>query len=113
MRLKNLCDVYVYEPISIKKDGETSLKWKYKGHQRINRQQDIGELDINSAGIIDFDKYKLRFDYNYDIQKNDGISFEKLDIENDYTLLPPQYHITSKTKVGKSILCSCEIYYGE
>lgn len=114
MKLKNLIDVYIYEPISIKNDGETYLKWKYKYKKRLNVQQDIGELDVNSAGLIDFDKIKIRLDYDLDIKKQDGISLKKLSLNEDlYAKESPKYRVTTKTKIGKTIICSCEIYHGE
>lgn len=114
MKLKNLVPIYVYEVASIKQYGETTLKWKYKDEMKLNIQQDIGELDVNSAGIIDFEKIKVRMDYDYNLNKSDGISFKKLEIGKDgYAIKAPEYKVISKTKAGRTITCQCEIYHGE
>lgn len=114
MKLKNLTLCYLYENIPTKHYGETTLKWKYKNEIRMNVQQDIGELDVNSAGLIDFDKIKARIDYDVNLNKNDGISFKKLEIDEEgYAIVAPQYKVVSKTKVGEAITYQCEIYHGE
>ncbi len=114
MKLKNLYLCYLYEPIPQKELGETILKWKYKCEKRMNVQQDIGQLDVNSAGLIDFDKIKIRTDYDIDLNKQDGLSFELLKLDDDgYAIKPPLYRVSSKTKVGTTTTYSCEIYHGE
>lgn len=113
MRLKNLIDVWVYSPKVVKTDGETSKKWAFKDKLRLNVQQDINELDRNTAGLIDYDKIKIRNDRDISIEKNDGISLNEIPIEDGYTLNSPQYIVISKTKVGKSVTCVCEINHGE
>lgn len=114
MKLKNLVNCWIYELETTKKDGETSKKWKYKDCKRLNVQQDINELDRNSAGLIDYDKIKIRNDCSISLNKNDGISLSELELdENSYTLKSPQYKVVSCTKVGKSTTYTCEIYHGE
>lgn len=113
MRLKNLIDVWVYSPEITKNDGETHKQWKYKGKIKLNSQQDINELDRNSAGLIDYEKIKLRYDYDISINKNDGISLTKLSIADGYSIERPKYIVKSKTKVGKSLTIVCETNHGE
>lgn len=113
MRLKNLVDVWVYSPKTTKKDGETRKKWAYKGKLKLNVQQDINELDRNSAGLIDYDKIKIRYDRDISIEKNDGVSLTEISIVDGYLIEPPQYIVKSKTKVGKGLTLVCEINHGE
>lgn len=113
MRLKDLTDVWVYSPKTETIDGETSKKWVYKDKLKLNVQQDINELDRNVAGLIDYDKIKIRFDQNISIEKNDGISLTEIKIENDILQDKPQYIVKSKIKVGRSITCVCEINHGK
>ena len=114
MKLKNLIDCWIYELEETKKDGETSKKWKYKDFKRLNVQQDINELDRNPAGLIDYDKIKIRNDCSINLNKNDGISLFELELdENGYTLKSPQYKVVSCPKVGKTTTYTCEIYHGE
>lgn len=114
MKLKNLKMCHIYSSVPTKKDGETLKKWQYKTSLKLNCQQDINELDVNSAGLIDYDKIKLRIDYDVPINKNDGISFKKIDIdENGYVTEPPKYIVIAKPKIGKTTTFTCEIYHGE
>lgn len=113
MRIKNLVTCYVYSPIKKKIDGETSVAWQYKDEFELNSQQDINELDVNEAGVVDYDRLKIRIDYDVDIQKGDGISFKKLKIENGITKTPPEYKVIAKPRVGKATTYTCEIYHGE
>ena len=113
MRIKNLIDVWVYSPKITKIDGETAKKWAFKTKLKLNVQQDINELDRNTAGLIDYDKIKLRNDRDISIDKNDGISLKAISMEDGYASKPPQYIVVSKTKVGKSTTCVCEINHGE
>lgn len=114
MRLKDLKTCYVYLPISTKEYGETSLKWSLRGSYPLNVQQDISELDRTSTGLIDYDRVKLRSDFDYGIEKNDGISFEELELDdNGYAKTPPKFRVLSDPRVGKSITYTCDIYHGE
>lgn len=113
MKLKNLMTCYIYSPVNKKIDGENQIKWQYKGNFRLNVQQDINELDINEAGVIDYDKLKIRVDYEVDIKKGDGISLTQLELEDNLSKEPPKYKVISKPKVGKTITYTCEIYHGE
>nr|DAG95491.1 MAG TPA: hypothetical protein [Crassvirales sp.] len=113
MKIKNLSKVWVYTPKPTKKDGETTIKWEYKRDYMLNVQQDINELDSNKAGLIDYDRIKVRIDYPIDISKNDGISLEELPVEGRYTTIPPKYRVISNPKIGKSTTFTCDIYHGE
>lgn len=113
MKLKNLTKCYIYSPIVVSLDGEKTKKWQYKNTLYLNVQQDISELDRNSAGTIDYDRLKIRTDYNYNLEKNDGISFEELTISNDYTTVPPKYVVIANPKIGKTTNYTCERYHGE
>lgn len=113
MRLKNLKDVWVYSLESIKKDGETQKKWLYKSKLKLNIQQDVNELDRNSAGLIDYDRIKIRNDKNVLIEKNDGISLTEIPISKGYATKAPQYIVKSKTQVGKGLTMVCEVNHGE
>lgn len=113
MKIKDLTKIYVYSPIYKKIDGETTKKWQYKDCYKVNVQQDISELDSNSAGVIDFDRIKIRIDYDIDIVKNDGISLEELSIEDGFTTEAPKYKVISNPKIGKCTTYTCDVYYGE
>jgi len=108
MKLINLIKCYVYEPIKIKTDGEVSTKWKYKGTFLLNKQQDVNELDKNMAGYIDYEVAKLRTDKVFDINKNDGISFEKLKLDEK-----PNYTVAGSLCVGRSTTYTINTYHGE
>lgn len=114
MKLKNLCSCFIYTPVKRKVDGETSKRWKYKTTIKMNAQQDLNELDRNEAGIIDYDKLKVRIDYIVDIEKNDGFSLQELELDDEgYTKEPPKYVVIAKPKIGKTTTYTCEIYHGE
>lgn len=113
MKLKDLKICYIYSPIKNKVDGETRINWQYKDTLRLNVQQDINELDVNEAGIIDYDKLKIRVDYEVDIKKGDGISLVELEIENNFAKEKPKYKVISMPKVGTTTTYTCEIYHGE
>lgn len=108
MRLNLLTDVYVYSKIETKVDGETSNVWEYKDTVKLNAQQDVNELDRNSAGVIDYEVIKLRTDKPVNVIKNDGISFEMLEEK-----AKPPYLVNSVTKIGNTILIICKTYKGD
>ena len=114
MRLINLTKCYFYEPIKEKNDGEISTKWKFKNEYLLNKQQDVNELDKNMAGYIDFEVVKLRTDKKLDINKNDGVAFEKL--ENDekgFTIKKPSHTIIGLLNVGRCTTYTINTYHGE
>ena len=113
MKLKNLKECFIYSQSVVSLDGEKTKRWKYKNTLFLNIQQDISELDRNSAGTIDYDRLKIRTDYDYDIKNNDGVSFNRLEELDGYTVLPPKYVVISNPKVGKTTTYTCERYHGE
>ncbi len=114
MKLVNLKCVYFYSPVESKTDGEIQKRWKYKDKKRLNKQDDINELDRNSAGTIDYDRTKLLIDYDINLNKGDGVSLKEIEIDSEgYTIEPPQYIVIAKPKIGKKTTYTCEIYHGE
>lgn len=114
MLIKNLVDCWIYELETIKIDGETLKKWKYKKNKKLNVQQDIDELDINQVGVIDYDKLKIRTDHAVDIEKGNGISLYELKVDDKgYTIETPKYKVIASPKVGKTTTYTCEVYYGD
>lgn len=114
MKLINLVDCWIYKPETKKVDGENIKKWVYKDHKKLNVQQDVNELDRNSAGLIDYDRIKIRIDYEVSIEKNDGISLKELETDSDgYTVEAPTYKVIAKPKIGRTTTYTCEIYHGE
>lgn len=113
MRLKNLSKVYIYEPRKELVSGEYQTQWLYKGSEWINPQQDINELDRNTAGYVDTEIVKLRTDKMFDINKNDGISFTELKLdENGFaTISKPFYIVEGNPKIGKTTTYSLKLYH--
>ena len=113
MRLRDLTKCYIYSVTTTKSHGESTKHWSYKGEYDLNVQQDINELDKNQAGLIDFNIIKIRTDYDYDIEKNDYVSFSQLEIVEGYTTTPPEYRVENKVKVGTTTTYTCNLYNGE
>lgn len=113
MKLKNLAKCYIYSPLKVKKDGDRLTSWKYKDTLELNVQQDISELDINEAGIIEYNRLKIRADYEVNLQKGDGISFKMLETKNNIAIESPKYKVIAMPKIGKLTTYTCEIYHGE
>lgn len=114
MKLINLVKCYVYEPIKKKADGEISTKWKYKDTFLLNKQQDVNELDKNMAGYIDFEVVKLRTDKVFNINKNDGISFKELKLDEDnYSIDKPSHIVVGSLNVGRCTTYTLNTYHGE
>lgn len=130
MRLRNLVQVLVFSPTEVNTKGEYSTKWTYKGTAHLNKQQDLNELDRNSAGEIDYEIIKLHTDTVQDIVKGDGISFIARDgiryqgdlilYNGDPVLLrgmefsvPPDYIVSDCPIIGKSRVYSCKKNNGE
>lgn len=126
MRLKDLTTIYVYESKKQNVFGETEIEWYFKGKTHLNKQQDISELDRNSAGEINYDIYKLRFDKEVIVQKenddtfktlekNDGISFEELETDENGKLLnnlTPAYIVNADSKIDNAVTYTCVKYEG-
>ena len=110
MLLKDLSKVWISEYEEINNYGEKEKTWKYKGTAYLNLQQDISELDRNSAGEIDYDILNARTDKTYDIEKGNGISLSDISEESSFI---PDYKVTDNPKIGKTTLYKLEKYNGD
>lgn len=105
MLLKDLTKVWISEYEKINDHGETKKVWKYKGIAYLNLQQDLNELDRNSAGEVDYSIENARTDMEYDIQKGNGISISDISKLDSFV---PDYLVTDCPKVRKTILYKLE-----
>lgn len=110
MLLKDLTKVWISEYEDINKHGEKDKKWKYKGIAYLNLQQDISELDRNSAGEVDYSIENARTDMEYDIKKGNGISISDISKLDSFI---PDYLVTDCPKIGKTTLYKLEKYNGD
>lgn len=115
MRIIDLKQVYIYEPEKQLISGEYTTNWIFKGTEWLNSQQDINELDRNSAGEIDYEKIKLRTDRDLNISKGDGISFDKLQVDSKNKVIDdkPSYIVESMPTIGKTTVYSIITNNGE
>lgn len=118
MRIKNLSKVYIYSPKKELVNGEYFTTWFFKVEDWLNAQQDINELNRNSAGEIDYEIVKLRIDreIDIDIDKGDGISFEPLEVDENKMVInggKPDYLVENKPKIGKTTLFTLATNNGE
>lgn len=116
MRIKNLSKIYIYKPDKKLIKGEYFTNWIFKGEDWLNAQQDIDELNRNSAGEIDYEIVKLRIDREVDIDKGDGISFSPLEVDEDNKVIndgKPDYLVENKPKIGKTTLYTLITNNGE
>lgn len=110
MLLKDLTKVWISEYEKINDHGETKKVWKYKGIAYLNLQQDISELDRNSAGEVDYSIENARTDMEYDIKKGNGISISDISKLDSFI---PDYLVTDCPKIGKTTLYKLEKYNGD
>lgn len=110
MLLRDLTKVWVSEYEEIKEHGEPRKKWKYKGIVWLNLQQDVNELDRNSAGETDYSIVNGRTTFKYDIQKSNGISLT--DISNIDSFIP-DYTVSDNPETGNTTLYKLKQYNGE
>ena len=110
MLLKDLTKVWISEYEKINDHGETKKVWKYKGIAYLNLQQDLNELDSNSAGEVDYSIENARTDMNYDIQKGNGISLTDISKLDSFI---PDYLVTDCPKIGKTTLYKLEKNNGD
>ena len=110
MLLKDLTKVWISEYEKINDHGETKKKWKYKSIAYLNLQQDLNELDRNSAGEVDYSIENARTDMEYDIQKGNGISISDISKLDSFI---PDYTVTDDPKIGKTTLYKLEKYNGD
>lgn len=106
MKLIDLTKIYVYKPSKKLIKGEFETKWFYKGETFLNVQQDVNELNRNSAGEIDYEIVKLRIDKKVNINKGDGISFNPLEVNETLEVINgvPDYIVKNKPVIGKTTL---------
>lgn len=113
---KDLTEVWISEYEEVSNHGEKSKVWRFKGIKTknktafLNLQQDINELDRNSAGEIDYSVVNARTDREYDIQKGNGISLK--DISNIDSFVP-DYTVSDNPKIGNTTLYKLKQYNGE
>lgn len=106
MRIKNLKKLYIYTPVKNLVSGDYETKWIFKCYEWLNNQQDIDELNRNSAGEIDYEIVKLRTDKVLNIAKGDGISFDPLEVNKNNEVIngKPSYIVENKPTIGKTTL---------
>ena len=110
MLLKDLTKVWISEYEKVNDHGETKKVWKYKGIAYLNLQQDLNELDRNSAGEVDYSIENARTDMNYDIQKGNGISLTDISRLESFI---PDYLVTDCPKIGNTTLYKLEKNNGD
>ena len=140
MLLKDLTKVWVSEYEETNEHGEKRKKWKFKGKiltvtevneaqvnkldktkvkslsgnnmgvAYLNLQQDISELDRNSAGEVDYSIENARTDMEYDIKKGNGISLTDISKLDSFI---PDYTVTDCPKIGNTTLYKLEKYNGD
>lgn len=91
------------EIAKLSKDNINGIAW-------LNLQQDINELDRNSAGEIDYSIVNARTNQNYDIRKGDGISLTDISKLDSFI---PDYIVTDCPKIGNTTLYKLEKYNGD
>ena len=105
MLLKDLTKVWVSEYQKVNDHGETKKVWKFKSIAYLNLQQDLNELDRNSAGEVDYSIENARTDMDYDIQKGNGISLTDISKLDSFI---PDYLVADDPKIGKTTLYKLE-----
>lgn len=110
MLLKDLTKVWVSEYEKINNHGETKKAWKYKDIAYLNLQQDLNELDRNSAGEVDYSIENARTDMDYDIKKGNGISLTDISKLDSFV---PDYLVTDCPKIGNTTLYKLEKNNGD
>lgn len=116
MIAKDLTEVWISEYEEVNNHGEKSKVWKFKELKTktktafLNLQQDINELDRNSAGEIDYSVVNARTDREYDIQKGNGISLTDISKLESFV---PDYTVSDNPKIGSTTLYKLKQYNGE
>jgi len=113
-KLNKLTQVWVCTPTRQNIDGEYTTVWNFKNISEngvhLNLQQDLDELDRNSAGDIDYDIQKARTTLNYNIEKGDGICLT--DISESQNIVP-DYEVKAISKIGNTDVYTLKQYHGE
>lgn len=99
MKVVNLTQIWVCSPNRTNVKGEFTTVWEYKGTEYLNLQQDLNELDRNTAGEIDYSIYRGRTDSTSIISKGDGIYLTNVSSSINPT---PTYIVKGTVKIGKS-----------
>ena len=116
MLAKDLTEVWISEYEEVSNHGEKSKVWRFKELKTknktafLNLQQDINELDRNSAGEIDYSIINARTDREYDIQKGNGISLKDISSIDSFV---PDYTVSDNPKIGNTTLYKLKQYNGE
>lgn len=116
MTYKELKEVWILDYTKKNNHGEKEKVWQFKklntktGTAFLNCQQDLNELDITSAGTVDYTIENARTTYNYEINKGNGICFHDISKEEK---LKPDYIVSDKITVGKTTLYKLKKYNGE
>ncbi|HIU51410.1 MAG TPA: hypothetical protein IAB70_02110 [Candidatus Merdicola faecigallinarum] len=110
MLLKDLTEVWISKYEKVSDHGEIKKIWKYKDMAYLNLQQDLNELDRNSAGEVDYGIENARTDMEYDIQKGNGISLKDISKLDSFI---PDYTVTDCPKIGNTTLYKLEKYNGD
>lgn len=110
MLLKDLTKVWISEYEKVNDHGEDNKKWKYKDIAYLNLQNDLNELDRNSAGEVDYSIENARTDMDYDIKKGNGISLTDISKLSNFV---PDYKVTDCPKIGNTTLYKLEKYNGD
>lgn len=110
MKLLNLTKVWVCRAERVNLNGEPFNIYHYKGIAYLSLQQDLNELDKNSAGIVDHETYKGRTDKNYDIINTDGICLT--DISKSKNIIP-DYIVAKSPKIGRTTTYTLNKYNGD
>lgn len=110
MLLKDLTEVWISKYEKVSDHGEIKKIWKYKDMAYLNLQQDLNELDRNSAGEVDYSIENARTDMEYDIQKGNGISLKDISKLDSFI---PDYTVTDCPKIGNTTLYKLEKYNGD
>ncbi len=113
-KLNKLTEVWVCTPTRQNIDGEYTTVWNYKNISKngvhLNLQQDLNELDRNTAGKVDYDIQKARTTLNYNIEKGDGICLT--DISESENIIP-DYEVTDTPVIGNTHVFILKKYHGE
>ena len=113
-KLNKLTQVWVCKPTRQNIDGEYTTVWTFKDISEngvhLNLQQDLNELDKNTAGKVDYDIQKARTTLNYNIEKGDGICLTDISKSNN---IVPDYEVTDTPVIGNTQTYILKKYHGE
>lgn len=116
MLVRDLTKVWVSEYEEVNEHGEKRKIWKFKPmndkkvYAYLNLQQDVNELDRNSAGEVDYSVVNARTDREYDIQKGNGISLTDISESESFV---PDYTVSDNPKIENTTLYKLKQYNGE